>query len=469
MLKILGSGSRFCDGLTRRSFLQIGALGMGGLALPDLLRAEAANGGGNPRKGIIMILLPGGPSHIDMYDLKPEAPTEIRGEFKPIATNVPGIEISELMPRMAANMDKLAVIRSLVGARNDHNIHQCVTGWESHQAQFTSPEIPGYPPGGWPAMGAVLSKVHGAAVPGVPPSVDLTPVYYDARFAVSADPGQPGYLRSAHAAFEVDAVDRRNIALNGISLDRLHNRQSLLAGFDRFRKHVDISGAMESVDNFTKQSFGMMTAPKLAEALDLEREDPRVRARYGLTGSSKPVRGGGAHLDQFLLARRVIEAGARCVTMVFSRYPFGRMSQGDYNWDWHKDAFNESRATLPLLDQGIAALVEDLEERGMLDDISVVAWGEFGRTPKINSNAGRDHWPTVAAGLLAGGGIRAGQVIGATNAYAEHAVERPVHFREVFATLYHNLGIDAARTQFLDLAGRPRFLVDDREPISELV
>ena len=174
-------------------------------------------------------------------------------------------------------------------------------------------------------------------------------------------------------------------------------------------------------------------------------------------------------LDQFLLARRVIEAGARCVTLAFSRWPFGRMLQGDYNWDWHKDNFNEARGALPLFDLGMSALIRDLEERGLLDDVAVVAWGEFGRTPKINANAGRDHWPNVAGALLAGGGMRHGQVIGSTTRWGEEPHERPVHFRDVFATLYQRLGIDVATTQFEDLAGRPQYLVGDHRPVAELV
>ena len=470
MLSILGNGSRFCDGLARRRFLQIGALGLGGLTLPDILRAQAEAGTASSHKGIIMVLLPGGPPHLDMYDLKPDAPAEIRGEFKLIATNVPGIEICELMPRMAGIMDKLVPIRSLVGARDDHNAHMCVTGWESHPAAFTSPEIAGYPPGGWPSIGSILSKVYGPAVPGVPPTVDLRPVYYDSRFATSSDPGQPGYLGPAHAGFQVKAVDPRNIALNGISLERLRDRRALLASFDRFRRQAEVTAGMSGVDAFTQQAFSVLTSPRLAEALDLSREDPRLRARYGVRLDHEPAHGNGdGMLDQFLIARRVIEAGARCVTLVFSRWPFGRFAKGDYNWDWHKDNFIEARATLPALDQGIAALVEDLESRGMLDDISVVVWGEFGRTPKINGNAGRDHWPSVAGALLAGGGMRTGQVIGSTNRYGETAKDRPVHFREVFATLYHQLGIDLDRTQFKDFAGRPHYLLDNRKPMPELV
>ena len=469
MLTIHGKGGRFCDGRTRRNFLKVGGLALGGLSLPQILAAES-NAGISPssKKGIIMVLLPGGPSHLDMYDLKPAAPVEIRGEFNPIRTKVPGIEICELLPRTAAIMDKLVVVRSLVGPRNDHNIHWCVTGWESHKAQLASPEISGYPPGGWPSIGAVLSKMKGPVVPGMIPSVDLIPTHYDARFICRTAPGESGCLGPAYSAFEVEAEGSGNISLDGISLDRLGNRRGLLSSLDRFRRKADQPEVMASLDSFSEQAYGVLTSSRLAEALNLEREDAKLLSRYGVDLAASPERGGQAHLDQFILARRVIEAGARCVTLVCTRYPFGRMTQGDYNWDWHTDNFNSARATLPILDIGLSALIEDLEVRGLLDDISVVVWGEFGRTPLINKNAGRDHWPHVGSALLAGGGMRTGQVLGASNSKGEYPSDRPVHFREIFATLYHNLGIDAARTQFVDLEGRPHYLLD-HEPLSELV
>jgi hypothetical protein len=469
MLKILGEGARFCDGTTRRSFLQIGGLAMGGLALPGILRAEAASGVRRPAKGIIMILLPGGPSHLDMYDLKPEAPAEIRGEFQPIATQVPGIDICELLPRLAGMADKLTLIRSLVGFHDDHNTHWCTTGWESHPPMPSSPIVVGYPPGDWPTLGAVLSKQLGSLVPGVPPAIDLTSVEPDARFIMRTAPTQPGYLGAAHAGFEVDAVDRKNLMLNGVSLRRLGDRRALLGSFDEFRRQVDRGGLADGIDEFQKQAFEVITSPRLAEALDLSREDSAIRSRYGLDREYPNERQGKTLLDQFLLARRVIEAGARCVTLAFSRWPFGRMLLGDYNWDWHKDNFNEARGALPLFDLGLSALIRDLDERGLLEDVAVVAWGEFGRTPKINANAGRDHWPGVAGALLAGGGLQHGQVLGSTTRLGEKPLNRPVHFRDVFATLYERLGIDVANTQFTDLAGRPQYLVGDHRPIPELV
>lgn len=475
MLHIPGRKSRFCDGLSRRSWMKIGGLALGGWSLPDILRAEAQDNGprntlsGKRIKGIIMVLLPGGPTHLDMYDLKPNAPTEIRGELNPIATRVPGIEICELMPRLAGISDKLALIRSLVGFQNDHNTHWCTTGWESHAEMPSSPMIPGFPPGGWPSLGAVLSKTYGPRVSGIAPAIDLVSTEPDQRFIMRTAPTQAGYLGTAHTGFEVDAVDRKNLVLNGVSLERLADRRSLLSSFDSFRHKVERGGVTDGIDEFHKQAFDVLTSSRLAQALDLSQEDDSVRQSYGLDREYPTEREGKTHLNQFLLARRVIEAGARCVTLSFSRWPFGRMSQGDYNWDWHTDCFGEARGALPLFDLGLSTLIKDLDQRGLLDEIAIVAWGEFGRTPRINRNAGRDHWPNVAGALLAGGGLRCGQVIGATNRLGEEPQHRPVHFQEVFASLYRQLGINVESAQFQDLSGRPQFLLGNHRPMPELV
>jgi hypothetical protein len=477
MLTIPGRKTRFCDGISRRAWFQIGGLALGGMSLPQMLRAERKSGASNRAKGIIMILLPGGPSHLDMYDLKPDAPSEIRGEFRPISTNVPGIEFCEHLPNLASIADKLTVIRSLTGFLNDHNTHWCTTGWESHPAMPASPVVPGFPAGDWPSIGAVMSHTLGTRVRGVPPSVDLSPVDPDARFILRTAPGQGGFLGPAHAGFEVGTVDPKSIVLNGVSLDRLADRRNLLASFDRFRRGVererqeaDAGLTIDSgLDEFHDQAFEVLTSPQLAEALDLSNESPDIVRRYGLQDSYPNERDGKTLLDQFLLARRVIEAGARCVTLSFSRWPFGRMLQGDYNWDWHKDNFQEGRAALPLFDLGLATLIRDLDERGMLDDVAVVAWGEFGRTPKINANAGRDHWPGVGGALVAGGGMQTGQAIGSTTKWGEEPKTRPVHFREVFATLYERMGIDSEATQLRDLNGRPQFLVGEHRPLPELM
>lgn len=456
--------------VSRRGYLQVGGLALGGLSLPQILQAESAtNGRRRVAKGVIMVLLPGGPPHLDTFDLKPDAPVEIRGEFQPIATNVPGLEICELLPRLAQCADKLAIIRSLHGFRDDHNTHWCTTGWESHPAMEASPIIAGFPPGDWPSLGSILSRKFGPRVAGVPPSVDLTPIDLDAKFILRTPPGQPGYLGPAHAGFQINAVDRRNIVLNGVSLDRLSDRRTLLARFDLLRAQLERDHATTGIDEFNEQALALLTSPRLAEALDISREDAQTRRRYGLDREYPQEREGKTVLDQFLVARRVIEAGARCVTLAFSRWPFGRMLQGDYNFDWHKDNFGEARAALPLLDIGLAGLLTDLEQRGLLDDVAVVVWGEFGRTPKININGGRDHWPRVCSGVVAGGGLRTGQVIGSTTRWGEEPHTRPVHFRDVFASLYDRLGIDVATTQFNDLAGRPQYLVGDHRPLAELV
>lgn len=456
--------------MTRRSWLTIGGLALGGMALPDILRAQAARPTpSSAAKGVIMVLLPGGPTHIDTFDPKPDAPVEIRGEFRTIPTNVRGIELCEHLPRLARMADKFTLIRSLVGFRDDHNTHWCTTGWESHPAMDSSPLVPGFPAGDWPSMGAVLSRALGPRVPGVPPCIDLTPVDADARFIMRTPPGQPGYLGVAHAGFEAQAVDRRNITLDGVDLTRLTDRRAMLAGFDNYRREIDAHAAVSGVDAYQQQAIELLTSARLANALDLSREDSRVRRRYGLDREWPEEREGRTHLDQFLLARRAIEAGARCVTLAFSRFPFGRVLRGDHNWDWHRDLFPEAREAIPLLDLGLSTLIEDLDQRDLLKDVAVVVWGEFGRTPRINANGGRDHWPRVCSALVAGGGMRSGQVIGSTSRWAEEPRSRPVHFREVFATLYQILGIDVTTTQFTDLSGRPQYLVGEHRPISELV
>ena len=246
--------------------------------------------------------------------------------------------------------------------------------------------------------------------------------------------------------------------LDGISLERLQDRKALLGSFDRFRRDVDSSGAMEGMDAFTEQAFGVLTSSRLADAFDLSKEDPKTVERYGKGTEKLTADGPWKRLDQFLMARRLIEAGARCVTLGFSR------------WDWHSGNFKRAREDFPLLDQGVSALMQDLVDRGMDKDVTVVVWGEFGRTPKINPQGGRDHWPKVSCALVGGGGMNNGQVIGATTRDGGEASERPVEFQEVFSTLYHNLGIDARRTTIDDLTGRPRYLIENQfAPLPELV
>src|SRR5207247_3319482 len=324
MLTIYGSKQRFCDGISRRNFLKIGALGLGGLSRPQLLQAQSQSGISRSHKAVIMIFLPGGPSHQDMFDLKMDAPSEIRGEFKPISTKVPGIQICEHLPRLAQCMDKLILIRSLVGALDDHNAFQCLTG---HVARHQ-------PPGGWPALGSVLSKLYGPLDKSMPPYVGLAPKMGHEQWS---DNGMPGFLGVAHAPFQPNKGSGKNdMVLNGVTLDRLADRKRLLSCFDQFRRDVDASGMMEGLDAFNEQAFGILTSSKLLEALDIEKEDNKVREHYGKGDPKNRDDGGPKLMEHFMIARRLVEAGARWLTLAFSR------------WDHPGDNFGALRQALPF-------------------------------------------------------------------------------------------------------------------------
>jgi hypothetical protein len=379
-----------------------------------------------------------------MFDLKMDAPIEIRGEFKPIKTNVSGIEICEYLPRMASIMDKLAIIRSISDAVDDHSDFHCLTG------RFKRNQ----PPGGWPSFGSVVSKLQGCADPAVPAFVGLEPKMQHRPYNDSS----PGFLGVAHRSFRPESDAKTDMVLNGVTLDRLNDRKALLTGFDSFRRDVDASGLMDGLDAFNQQALGVLTSSKLAQALDLGGEDKRVVARYG-KGDPKP-RGDAAPMmmEQFVMARRLVEAGARCVTVAFGF------------WDYHGNNHKHAKQELPMLDQGVTALVEDLHQRGLDKDVAVIVWGEFGRSPIINKDAGRDHWPKASCALLACGGMKTGQVIGATDRLGGEPAARPVAFGEVFATLYHHLGIDVNKITITDLAGRPQYLVENGcQPMKELI
>jgi hypothetical protein len=447
MISILGRPYKDdCDGVTRRSFLRIGGLAMGGLSLPRLLRAQQRNR--HSHKSVIMIFLAGGPPHQDMWDLKPDAPSEVRGEFKPIATNVPGMQICELFPKLATMADRFALVRSIVGSNGDHYAFQCLTGRDQRKGF--------QPKGGWPSIGSILSKLEGFTTPSVPAAVGLSPRTAHRPWG---DNGTPGCLGPAYAPFAPEGEEvKGDMVLKNVSLERLRDRKSLLSSFDQFRREADASGTMSGVDSFQQQAMDVLTSSRFADALDLSKEDPATVARYGRGSDAFQDDGPWARMDQFLMARRLVEAGARCVTLSFGR------------WDWHGATFKKSRENFPMLDQGLSALLGDLHSRGLEKDVSVVVWGEFGRTPKINADGGRDHWPQVSAALLAGGGMRCGQVVGATNRLGEYAVERPITYEEVFATLYRNLGIDPYHAQITDLAGRPTPILEPEfQPIRELV
>ena len=419
---------------------------MGALSLPDILRAEAQAGAGSRHKGVINIFLGGGAPHQDMWEIKTDAPKEIRGEFSPIATKVPGIDICEVFPLIAAKMDKFVAIRSVVGNSGGHDAFQVFSGWERNSISSV---------GGRPSIGSVMSKMQGPVDPAVPPFVALAE---KTQHAPWSEPGAPGFLGSAFKAFKPQGEGMSDLRLNTVSTDRLRDRKSLLKGLDNLKREVDASGMLRGMDAFTEAAFGVLTSSRLVDALDLSKEDPQLVARYG---DGKPYKfqydGAPTCNDQLLMARRLIEAGVRCVTLSYGR------------WDSHGDNFGLVRDHGAKLDQCVSALVQDLEDRGMLDDVLVVVWGEFGRTPRINPQGGRDHWPQVNSCLLAGGGLRTGQAIGATNRLGEYAKERPVDVQEVVATIYRCMGIDPMSTTLRDPTGRPQFLVDIRDPMHELV
>ncbi len=444
MVTLFGPKSRYCDGISRRSFLKIGGLAMGGLSLPQLLQAEARAGigAGRSHKAVIMVYLSGGLSHQDTFDLKPQAPAEIRGEFQPIATNLPGVQVCELLPKMAGIMDKVAVLRSIVGLRDEHSSFQNITGFPMSQSQRE----------GKPHFGAVVSKVQGPVNPVVPPFIDLFPVMQHKPYN---SPG-PGLLGLAHRPARMDGDDLALLKQQSVAPERFAGRRRMLGEFDRFRREVD-SAEMGGMDSFYRRAFDVLATNRVAEALDVEREDPRLRDRYGI-GSSRHL-GDGAPMwnDQLLIARRLVEAGARVVTVA---YGF---------WDTHGQNFRHLRKHLPLFDQGITALVEDVYARGLDQDVSIGVWGEFGRTPKINKDAGRDHWANVNSAILAGGGMKVGQVIGSTDPLGGSAASHPIHYHDVLATIYHNLGIDP-HAFIQDKSDRPvPILPSTARPIEALV
>jgi hypothetical protein len=446
MLSIPGRVARYCDGIPRRSFLKIGAFSFGAasLSMADVLRAESA-AGRSSHKAVINIFLGGGPPHQDMWEIKTEAPAEIRGEFKPIDTAVPGVQIGEVFTHIARIMDRCVAVRSVVGCDAGHEAFQCMTGWGRSSLRSI---------GGRPAMGSAMARLLGPVDRSVPPYVGLAAPTSHTPWS---DPGTPGFLGPAYAPFKPDGEGMANMRLNGITTDRLADRKTLLDCFDRLRRDVDNSGQLAGMDAFDQRAFDVLTSSKLLDALDVSQESPETLARYG---DGKPYNyqydGAPTCNDQLLMARRLVEAGVRCVSLTFGR------------WDSHGDNFTLVRDHGGKLDQCFSALVEDLEQRGMLDDVTVLAWGEFGRTPRINEGAGRDHWPQVSCALLAGGGMQTGQAIGSTNRLGEYASNRPVHFQEIFATVYHNLGLDPATTTIVDPTGRPQYLVD-MAPMAEVI
>jgi hypothetical protein len=445
MFTVWGRRHRLCDGVSRREFLRVGGLGLAGLTMADLLR-QAALGAVRRPKSVIYIVLAGGPSHIDTWDPKPEAPVEYRGEFASTATRLPGVGLCELFPRQAAMLDQLALLRGVRSVENDHYLSEVYTGLPRTAGKR-------------PAFGSVISRLgeSGHASP-MPPFVSLR--------ELGGEPFEfekPHYAGAGHAAFRPFGQTLENLSPVK-DLDRLEDRRQLLAGFDDTRRKLDQDELAAGLDRFQRQALEMITAPAVRQAFDIKQEPAETFERYG--------RGKYTHQADykilydwdpkpFILARRLVEAGVRVVTLQVG------------SWDHHslptQHIFKSYRHVLPVLDQNICALVDDLDHRGLREDVLVVVLGEFGRTPKIGSpHPGREHWAEAGCVLLAGGGLRMGQVIGQTDRRAERATSGSITFQNLMATLYHVLGIDPAST-LPDFNGRPQYLLDDPQPIRELL
>jgi hypothetical protein len=450
MLRIdAGQASGYCDGLDRRNFLQLGVAGMAAAALGGVLGARAASPSVKDT-AVILLWLDGGPSHLDLYDLKPEAPEEYRGFWKPIKTNVPGVEIGELFPKQATVADKFSIVRSLSHDTGDHfrGAHWMLTG-RGGQVSGAKQDAE------FPGVGSIVSKLRGPNTAGVPAyvglpnlhSVGLVPGYHGANFlgsaynpfAVSDDPNGPNFrvqnLRPA----------------GGMTLAHLEDRKHLLGAFDTMRRDVDRAGTLGTLDKFQREAYELATGPAARHAFEIGKEDPRLRDRYGRHGFGQSC----------LLARRLVEGGVTFVTVVFS------------GWDHHWDLREGMERYLPQVDSAVASLFADLDDRGLLERTLVVLCGEFSRTPRMNDGLGkgkpgRDHWGGSMFCLMGGGGVKGGRIVGSTDRLGTAPKDRPLAPADIHATMYHVLGIDPA-TRLLDRQGRPVPVSESAEPIAELL
>lgn len=445
-----------CAGtLNRRSFVRSGLVGLSSLSLADLLRIEAtASQAGREiasDKALLVLWLWGGPSHMETFDLKPEAPTEYRGEFRPISTNVSGIEISEHLPKLAGLADKFALLRSVSHNSPGHanSSHTMLTGYPGELIE-TPPFRPKFPD-----VWAVANHVLGERQPGMPPHVVLPHMRYQGAaylgsqldpLEVRGDPNEPSFQMP-------------NLTAKAELRPRMRERLGLLADFDRLRREIDTTRAMDSLDEFNQKAYSMLTSERVARAFDIAAEDPRTRDRYGRHTVGQ----------RCLLARRLVESGARIVSVDFPHVP----GQKAFSWDDHASVWNiftEMKARLPVLDQVVSALVEDLYTRGLDKKVLLVVMGEMSHTPRLsnfNGQPGREHWGNTMSIFLAGGGMRGGQVIGATNRRGDEVLERPISPADVLATWYQFLGVPLDLS-FTDYAGRPTPILPACEPIAEL-
>jgi hypothetical protein len=445
-----GKTAGYCDGLSRRSFLQLGVAGMASLGLGEVLRARAASSASNKDTAVILLWLDGGPSHMDLYDLKPDAPAEYRGIWKPIRTKVPGFDISELFPRQARVTDKFSIVRSLHHDTGDHFAggHRMLTG---RPGRVSGAKLDGE----YPSIGSIVAKVRGSNRRGIPAyvaapyamSIGLRPGYFGANylgthynpFEVETDPNTPN--------FQVNNLE----LARGLNIHQLDDRRSLLGHFDEVRRVVDATGATDAMDQFQREAYDMVAGPAARRAFAIGSEDPHLRDRYGRNSFGQCT----------LLARRLVEAGATFVTAHFG------------GWDHHWDLKAGMDNYLPMVDAAVAALFTDLEERGLLGRTLVVLCGEFSRTPRMNDGSGkgtpgRDHWGNSMFCLMGGGGLKGGVIVGSTDRLGQAPKDRPLEPADIHATIYHVLGIDPA-IQFLDRTGRPVAAADQTQPISELI
>jgi hypothetical protein len=445
MLAITGPHAlRNSSRISRRSFVRVGALALGGLTLSELLRRRAtAAAGSNRPKSAIMIHLSGGPSHLDMYDMKPLAPSEYRGEFSPIQTNVAGIEICELMPMQARIADRFAILRGAQIA-NLHTGNMFYSGYPWQESPRAS--VPGE--ARRPAVGSVVSRLRPCARE-IPPYVSIENHHDWERAYYAGVEHEPLRVGSSSPR---EAIE--NMGRNGhLTVERLADRRTLVSALDDIRRQAEL-GAARDVDRFRARAMEIIASTQVRDAFDLDNEPAEMRARYG-EGKHRH----GPHPGRsLLLARRLIEAGVSVVTV------------GVHGWDTHSHNFSSLREMLPPLDQALYALVSDLDDRDLLDDVVIVMGGEFGRTPKIGDQTpdGRGHWPEAGFLWLAGGGLRTGQIIGATDGRGEKIIGSPIGMQSVLATVYHQLGIDPSRT-IPDYNGRPQVLLDDRDPLAALL
>jgi len=454
----MGGASRYCDGISRRSFVQLGAAGMATAGLPEILRAKnksAEQGRPSKNTSVIMVWLDGGPGHMDLYDLKPEAPAEYRGIWQPIPTNVPGFEISQLFPLQAKVADKFSIVRSLHHDTGDHftGAHYMLTGRDGANGGDTT--------GKSPSIGSIATRVLGPRKPGMPAYVAVP---YAASIGIRPGYFAANYLGKEFDPFETDGdpnaenfqVQNMNLA-GGLTVNRLEDRRGLMEHFDRTRRFVDQTGMADSMDRFQVQAFDMVTGTAAREAFNLSGEDAALRDRYGRNTWGQST----------LLARRLVEAGATMVTVHLG------------GWDHHLALKTGMENYLPKVDQALYGLFSDLSERGLSDQVLVVVCGEFSRTPRMNNGGnggpagsmgtpGRDHWGSAMFCVLGGGGLQGGQIVGATNRLGEYPLSRPITCSDIHATIYHVLGVDPS-VSFLNHAGRPVPAIDHGEVIAELV